>query len=198
MMLHLIRNLPAPVKRWLWNQFIVGKCKEIILADTTPSRDGPQTFCQQTSAALELIRCKDSRRFKRVQKRLRYIINGKLASGAGAYDKNPEACIVDFERFKFEKQPEGARCVYAATIVHEATHGEIERRGISWTKKSRQRIERLCHIETARFMGRIKRELGEGWLVRAYNQDFYESYWRLPLWKRLLLRSKRQRKGESV
>ena len=191
MILHFIRNLPAPVKRWLWQQFVVGECEGIILVDTNRKRDGSNMFCQQTAAALELIRCKDGRRFRRVKRHLRYIVNGKLSFGYGAYDKNPGTFMVYFERFKFEKYPDGARCLYAATMVHEATHGEIERRGISWTKKSRQRIERLCHLETARFMGRFKRELGEGWLMRAYYPSSYESYWRLPLWKRLLLHSKR-------
>jgi hypothetical protein len=41
---------------------------------------------------------------------------------------------------------------YASTLVHEATHGAIYSGYVTYTKRNRLRIEKLCHTEERRFL----------------------------------------------
>ena len=58
-------------------------------------------------------------------------------------------------RYNFPKDHDWYLRCYAATLVHEATHGAIYSRYIGHTRRNRLRIERLCHTETLRFLRRL-------------------------------------------
>ncbi len=79
--------------------------------------------------ALHLISLYDVRRFRRVQKYIRYIIYRENIS-AGTYDKHGKVCWIDLSYFPFESDPEWYLAQYAAALVHEATHGWIDARKI--------------------------------------------------------------------
>jgi hypothetical protein len=48
---------------------------------------------------------------------------------------------------------------YASTLVHEATHGVIDARGIPYNKRFRERIELVCIHEETKSVSRIAPDL---------------------------------------
>ena len=62
--------------------------------------------------------------------------------------------------------------MYAATLVHEATHGYIEAKGFRYIKPNRLRIERICRSEENRFLSRIDSEWGD-----ALHNPFNPQHW---------------------
>jgi len=68
----------------------------------------------------------------------------------------------------------------ACTLIHEATHGEIEAHNIIYSKRNFQRIERICDQEEKRFLARIKNEASD----YKFDIAWWEEYWKLNLWQR--------------
>ena len=92
----------------------------------------------------------------------------ELVALKAQYWRWPAACIVDFSRFPFQKSPEAVCIILAATLVHEATHAVLFRRGVPHTEKNYLEVERLCCLEEARFVGRVNANLGAGWFERRF------------------------------
>jgi hypothetical protein len=160
--------------------------------DASSRRESPEIFLRHTIDALALVERTDGRRFKRVLRHIRYVVHQK-SHVAGQYDQRLAACVVDFERLNFPQGPAAALYVYAALLVHEATHAAIHHRRIPYKGETRERIERLCHTEEARFLRRINPQLGNRWLERAYDLDAYEAEWNLSWRQRLRTTWKRTR-----
>ena len=150
--------------------------------DINHARINDSEFMKRTREALELIEEKDPRRFKRVQKEIHYIINVELTSG-GQYMRAAKCCFVDFGRFRFTSQPEWYLYLYAGLIVHEATHGELYSKGFSYTTANRERIERICHAEQARFLSRVKPEWRDH-LVNEFDPSRWHFSWHASKWSK--------------
>jgi hypothetical protein len=132
-------------------------------------------FVARTQEALDLIRRHDPRRFRRIQSRLRYIVNKELFSG-GEYDRRLHACHIDFERLDFAANHEWCLLWYASALVHEATHGVIASKGVPYDDNTRARIERLCHTEEKRFVLRARpRALND--IVGEFDETQWSEYW---------------------
>jgi len=117
-----------------------------------------EVFVLTTKRALELLERSDERRFQRVQREIKYIVNEVVASSGGEYGFDIKRCSIDFDRYNVQLHSghyEWHVAQYASFIVHEATHGHLFSRGIPYSKKTRGRVERLCCIEQRRFAQKL-------------------------------------------
>ena len=162
-------------KLYLWILLTLAEKKRsihdgIALCDVNFNDHDDQDFFGETKRALELIARTDRRRYQRVREHIDYIVNTELAAFA---TYNPgKICKVDFGRLKFSEHPEWSHYMYAATLVHEATHGYIEAKGFRYIKPNRLRIERICRSEENRFLSRIDSEWGD-----ALHNPFNPQHW---------------------
>lgn len=190
MKLHsLYRRLSDPLSEWCWRHLTVGSHEGITFVDTSRAKVAREAFVRRTSEALELLQRADRRRFSRVRSQLKYIVHSELAFAIGRYDRHLHACYVDFTRLRFKADPNRTLWKYGALLVHEATHGMLDARGIRLSRANRQRVERICDKEAARFLRRYTRREGDAWESRS-NAVNARPYTRTPwqklhaLWKR--------------
>ena len=131
----------------------------IALRDVNWNDHDDQAFFRETKRALDLIANKDPRRYQRVRDYIDFIVNIESASLASY---NPgKICKVDFGRYKFSEHPEWSHYMYAATLIHEATHGYLGAKGLRYVKRNRLRIESICRSEENRFLSRIESDWGD-------------------------------------
>jgi hypothetical protein len=181
----LTLSLLQPLRKWAWKQLTLGEHSGICIVDTSRAKAGRQVFLRRTMEALELLRRADARRFKRVCSQLRYIVHRELAFAYGQYNARLAACYVDFTRLDFSKDPNRTLWCYAAILVHEATHGSIHRHRVPYSPGTRERVERLCNIETARFLRRYTRSAGDLWEQIMNRPGRRPRAWRATRWQRL-------------
>jgi hypothetical protein len=168
MLYSLYRRLSDPVTKWSWKQLTVGSHAGIIFVDITRAKAAREAFVKRTTEALELVQRADRRRFARVRSHFRYIVHSEMAFAIGQYDWRLHACRLDFTRLRFQDDPNRTLWKYAAILVHEATHGLLDARGIRLSQSNRQRVECICDKEAARFLRRYTRGAGDIW-ERASN-----------------------------
>jgi hypothetical protein len=99
--------------------------------------------------ALQVISQTDPRRFERLRRDLRRIVlvkagNPEFASEAGA-------CLIA-SGYVRQNSPEAV----ATTIVHEAVHARLHRRGIGYGPTMRSRVEEVCVREQIAFAERLR------------------------------------------
>jgi hypothetical protein len=150
----------------------VARYEGIILADL---RERSPHFQINLLAALRLLHFCDLRRFNRVQRYIRYIVNRTLDHPGAEYDFKTRTCRIDFEEPDGDSDHDFSIGFHARNLVHEATHGEIEARGIPYNEEFRCRIERLCVREENRFVERL-RDAGFPVAERLY-RDFDHTDW---------------------
>jgi tetratricopeptide (TPR) repeat protein len=127
----------------------------VAVCDLTISQPSKDRFLDLTRQAMALIKSLDPRRYRRVCRCLRYIANTVLLS-RGQYGRTLRICRVDFSRHF--NSPYSQRNVrdYAGVLIHEATHGLLFDRGVPYNRQTRERVERLCHLEAYRFARRFE------------------------------------------
>ena len=111
---------------------------------TLYSVENDPKFFDQAIAALQLLRAVDPRRYRRVQRYMPIIAH--VRQGANFYKHAARAFYVN-------ACPDDA-ADFASEVVHEATHAYLAHRGIRYTKKNRERHERLCTTEQLAFVTR--------------------------------------------
>ena len=170
----------------------LGTHRGIAIAGASFSRGSGPEFLKRTIEALELVNRFDARRFRRVQQEIRFIIHAELPSGAD-YRRVGRFCCVDYTRYDFGKDHDWYLRCYAAALVHEATHGAIYSRHVGYTRRSRLRIEKLCHTEELRFLRRLDTpdQLWSEQIAGSFNEQYYLQYYRAGLFSRV--RTIRQR-----
>src|SRR5258708_5015760 len=119
---------------------------------------------------MALIKSLDARRYQRVCRRIRYIVNRELISG-GNFERRSKICNVDFVGYLTSADPLQNLRAYARLLVHEATHGLLFEKGIPYDKLTRERVERLCRLEDFRFAQRFEPGYAE-----AYPEVFDAEY----------------------
>jgi hypothetical protein len=75
-----------------------------------------------------------------------------LPNTLACYDRSLKACVID-ERFALRETTTFERI--ASTIIHEATHARLERRGIVYEEKARSRIEAVCLRRELNFVAKL-------------------------------------------
>jgi hypothetical protein len=149
----------------------IGRFDGIILADTQDS----SLFRNSVLAALQLIKQLDSRRFRRLQRHISWIVNCPLPHGGGQYHYPTRTCRLDIEKTSPEPHPEYAAAAVASTLIHEATHGVLRARGIGYSGQLRSRVEGCCVREQNRFLSRLAMTRPE--IAKFYHREFIESRW---------------------
>lgn len=111
--------------------------------------DAPASL-SKIEEALRLIRERDPRRYARLTRDLESVWVVLLAGALGQFQHRDWTCELD-ERFVAEASVERV----ALTIVHEATHARLWRRGFRYEPEIRHRVEAICFGEERAFATRL-------------------------------------------
>jgi len=149
----------------------IGHFDGIILADTQDS----SLFSKSVLAALQLIKQLDARRFQRIQRHVHWIVNIPLPRGGGQYHYPTRTCRLDIEDEIPEPDPDYAAAATASLLIHEATHGVLDARGIGYSIQLRSRVERCCVREQNRFLARLSGSRPD--IAKSLHREFTESHW---------------------
>lgn len=180
-MRQLIVKLWLPIARWFYNNTLLQTYEGIKICElANSSASEKEQHLGYLIQAIDLIKTHDPRRFHRIQKRLQYIVN-RVCIGSGEYRHELRACIVDLTQFEFEVNEDHYIVQLACTLIHEATHGEIQAHNIAYGKQNFSRIERICDQEEKRFLARIKNEASGD----KFDKTWYEDYQKLNSWQRV-------------
>jgi hypothetical protein len=176
-----LMNLAKGAILWIQSRGEVAQFEGIILADLRNRRNQTGHFRETLLAALRLLKETDPCRFARVRRRLSWIVQTTLSPLIGAqYHHEVRTCAIDFIEPSPEYDSEYLIGCYACTLIHEATHGAIQSRGILSTPKLRSRIEYLCVREEQRFV--IRLTLTQPALADRLYREFDFSEWE-PSWR---------------
>jgi len=158
------------------NKACVDKIDGVVICDfSVGSISSPNGFVIPTREAMALIRNIDPRRYRRVCRQFRYIVNQELGEG-GNYEQKLKVCNVDYSRLLSSDNPQWRLRQYAFLLIHEATHGLLLDKGIPYSKENRERVERLCHLEEYRFA--LHFEAGYADIFPgAFDPEAYAPYW---------------------
>lgn len=193
--------LTMPVLRWMYRHHIRGKHKSILLVDWNNDPGDDDAFVRDTMRAVDLIESLDPRRFRILQREIRYIVNQELVS-SGAYVRPLRACEVDFGRYHLDQEGDQYGRYFAhyiLTLVHEATHGRLESMGFPYTPALRVWLERMCVTEEQRFARRLKAsycDFGTA-LVPRFIPERWAPYWSGGRWRQLKELFMRMRQSEE-
>jgi hypothetical protein len=172
----------------LWSRQPSSECFGIRLIDANQDATDDSRFFALTREALDLIRRRDSRRFRRVCHFIRYIINEESLTEAH-YCATVGAAVLDFNRMEqMIPKFEALRVFLASTLIHESTHGLIQARGV--TRRHSIRVERLCWREESRFLGKFDLKLREQH-EKLFSPEGWKTHWKRSFFQRLVLLRRR-------
>ncbi len=192
--------LPRFIVRWLkpgWERLKVGEHSGIGLLDMSRAGHSRQDFIARTTEALSLIARVDPRRFDRICAHIRYIVHLELPDAWAKYDNDFQWCIVDFTQLDFSTDPELAIWGFAAALVHESTHGRIRHFRITYSRRTRERIERLCDTEAARFLLHHSAESSDLWNKVMNRPEVHAELWSKTWYQRIGAYWTRRRGGAN-
>lgn len=121
--------------------------------------------------ALKLIRERDPKRYARLVKDLDRVWVRLLPGPLGQFEFSDWTCELD-ERFVAGASVEQI----ASTIVHEATHARLWRRGFRYDEGIRRRVETACFRQEQAFAARLPASEGLAEELAAY-LDLPAEYW---------------------
>ena len=189
-----IQQLARKGEQWLHKKHEIGTVDGITLVDVY---DYTPYFRKTITAAVQLIKENDHRRFIRLRSHINSIVNATRPFGGAAYFHETKMCEIDFQpkpRSEYEVQFYAAW--YACTLVHEATHGVLRSHGIPYTPENRNQIEKLCMTEEVRFARHLRidpRILT--WLQHKLQFDpaRWHGHWASTRWQKFILTLRRIR-----
>jgi hypothetical protein len=145
-------------------------------------RGDGDSFSNIIQASLRLIQEQDPRRYARVKQHIAWITN-QINNAMGAqYEPSIRTLFLEFDEAG-ELQLDVVIAHYACIIVHEATHGLIDSRGIKMSTETAVRIERLCTAEQNRFAVRLSARDPARYPSVLLQHNFDARYWE-PEWKK--------------
>ena len=166
----------------------VGEVDGITICDPCAPDLEKSSFFKHTGEALSLIRKFDPKRHRRVCRYLRYIVNRPLISG-GNFERVGKICSVDYDKHYAAGPRQWRERAYACLIIHEATHGMLDAKGIAYSKKNWEQTERLCKLEEYRFIRRVDEWWADEHLSpKRFNPAYWRRYresksWRQKAWR---------------
>ena len=134
------------------------------------------SFTRTVQSSLELIKEHDPRRYARVKQHIAWVVNQVNSALGAQYQPKIRTLFLQFEEVP-ELSPDVLIAFYASILIHEATHGVIEARGIQMSETNRLQIERLCTREQNRFAGRLSARDAERYPSALLHFNADESYW---------------------
>jgi hypothetical protein len=98
--------------------------------------------------ALAAIQAYDPFRLALIKRDVSLIWVFEARPSRAVWNEKMKTCILDRAYVLSEKT---SPVMIASTIVHEATHARLHRRGIGYDQRIRKRVEDICHNATVRF-----------------------------------------------
>jgi hypothetical protein len=117
-------------------------------------QDKPETGLRRVEGALNLIKAHDPQRYGRVIRDLERVWVTLIAGGRAQFDPSTWTCELD-ERYVCDDTTTTEQI--ASSIVHEATHARLYRRGIGYEEALRPRVEATCIQRERAFAARLPR-----------------------------------------
>jgi hypothetical protein len=114
--------------------------------------DKPHPGLRRVEDALQLIKLRAPLHYSRVVRYLERIWVRLEHTASACYYHSMGACVLD-ERYVLQETTTVEEI--AATIIHEATHARLERRGIQYVEDQRQRIEAVCIRRELSFIAKL-------------------------------------------
>jgi hypothetical protein len=171
----------------LWRRSPQIKCFGIRVIDANQEHQDDGRFFGVIHESLDLLQRRDPVRFRRVCRFINTIVNEEALATA-QYCATIRTAVLDFARMELLCPERAPLSVFvAATLVHESTHGLVRARGIH--RRRCIRVERLCHREESRFLGRFDRKLQERH-EGLFNPNNWHTVWKMSFLQRLVMLSK--------
>lgn len=196
-----LKNVMRRVTLWSMRKSETGRFDGIGLASFRRNGD---SFTKTIGSALHLIKEQDPRRYARVKRYIAWIVNGINNALGAQYQPELRTLFLQFEEAP-EVPPDVLIALYASIIIHEATHGVIEQRGIQMSETNQLKIERLCTAEENRFVAILHARDPERYPSCFLNFDADKYHWasewnksRLQRGLSFIKRSWADRKGEPL
>lgn len=141
----------------------------MMVIDLTPDSKYLELFLERVTCALKLVSRVDLLRYGRIKAEINVIANSYAFSAAG-YWRLGKMCTLDFGKLCHLGDDDFITVIMANLLVHEATHGLLDRKRIPYTKKLRTRIESICNREMLKFSRHLKNVEGGDWeeIVRTW------------------------------
>jgi hypothetical protein len=169
----LLHKLVDRMELWALRGSEVTRLDGIGLSDL---RGHPASFRQTIECSLRLIRENDARRYARVRREIRWIVNRVTGENGASYCRDNRTLSIEFTDRVGETEDIRA-ALNACIIVHEATHGTLLSRGIAYKPHNRVHIERLCVAEQNRFAAKLAAGDPERYPANLLHEDFRAGYW---------------------
>jgi hypothetical protein len=189
----LFRSLGRKGLLWIYRKNQIADFDGISIVDWSQT----PRFSEILKAALQLIKNTDSRRYRRVQQHIRFVVSCIRPFGGGAYYRDTRTCEFDFITPRSESDVQFYTAWYACALVHEATHGRLHSLGIEYTPENRVRVEKLCVEEEQRFAKgltltpEIFARLDS---LEKFDPRRWERSWNTSRWKKFRLEMRRIRR----
>jgi hypothetical protein len=168
-------RLAYRVQLWGIEKNEVGRFDGIGFAHLRWRDDSQESFRKTMEESLQLVQEHDPQRYVRIKRYIKWIVNRVTDAPMGAeYVYRVRTCNIEFVVIP-DLAPHLTAAFWAAILVHEATHGVFESRGIPYAAQSRVRIERLCTAEQNRFAAHL--EASDPARFPLARLDFDEECW---------------------
>ncbi len=135
------------------------------------------SFLPTVQRALQLVREHDPRRYARIVRHIKWIVNQVTAGKDIEYNERIRLCGVEFSEIP-GLENDVLAAAYACFLVHEATHGVIASRGIKYSPQNRTRIEHLCTTEHNRFAALLATAEPARYPLELLRWDFDADQWK--------------------
>jgi len=139
------------------------RCGRIWIVDMACDPSSTSEFYDQIERALQFIERHDPRRARWIERHLNYITNGTLIDSGGRYLNGFKSCYIHYPSYREfvvgngeigPREQEVLTLELAQVILHEATHARIDQRGVKYSERYRERIEKRCRREEVHFLRR--------------------------------------------
>jgi hypothetical protein len=114
--------------------------------------DKPHPGLRRVEDALQLIKLYGPLHYSRVVHHLERVWVRVEHTASACYYHSMRACVLDVRYILKEVTTVEE---IAATIVHEATHARLERRGVQYVENQRRRIEAVCIRRELNFIAKL-------------------------------------------
>lgn len=154
--------LIAPIFCWLMNVLSEHHYKGIKILSALAVQRNRKLFVDATCQALARIEIQDPRRFRALQREVKYIMCSTPRDFCVHYVRPWRVCRVNFSKYSFRLHPDESLRRYTCDLLHETIRGVLLSKKIPNAKSIRSRIEKICQIEVDRFCGSVTEQREPG------------------------------------
>ena len=163
----------------LLEKFCLGHIDGVAICDLSFGSEKNESFFEVSRQAMALIQTNDLRRYQRVCRYLRFIVNWKMVS-QGSFLPDLKLGLIDYSKYTSDDFLDNLRR-FAGVLIHEATHSLLLSKGIPYDKQTRERVERLCFLEQYRFALHFEPGYAEH-KVQPFKVEIYQRSWKRKTW----------------